>query len=168
MTEEGNHEEWSAVEDDAQDMRLEEELRNIARRFDPVPASVTRAALDSFAWRTVDAELARLVFDSRVDEPALLRGDQDPRMLTFQTPAVTIEVQLTATRDGYDIEGEVDPPVPATVDIRHAGGVHNLRTDDAGRFRAVAVPAGPVSLRCHLTGGDGGEVAVVTEWVPVR
>ena len=59
-----------------EDAQLLDELRRAASRFDPPPPAVVEAARSSFTWRTIDAELAALVFDSGVDRPvhAVARG----------------------------------------------------------------------------------------------
>ena len=52
------------------------------------------AARAAIGWRTIDAELAELIADSAVDEPALLvRGTAQPRTLTFEAPGLTIEIE---------------------------------------------------------------------------
>jgi hypothetical protein len=56
-------------------------LRAVASRADPVPAGVVVAARGAFQWRTIDAELAELVYDSWVDDVALVgvRATGGPR-----------------------------------------------------------------------------------------
>ena len=44
------------------------ELRDLAERTDPVPASVLEAARAALDWRRVDTELAELVADAQGDE----------------------------------------------------------------------------------------------------
>src|SRR5216684_8898574 len=70
------------VQGEHDDTELEEELRRAAARFDPVPGELLRAAASVFTWRTIDAELAELVFDSLVDhdEVSLVRGPAERRL----------------------------------------------------------------------------------------
>jgi len=67
------------VPDEAEDAGLEAGLRDAAARFDPVPAELIQAAVAAFSWRTADAELAALAFDSLLDQAgdALVRGAGD-------------------------------------------------------------------------------------------
>ena len=59
------------------DEQLLDGLRRAASQFDPPPPAVIEAARSSFTWRTIDAELAALVFDSGVDQPVtVLRGSE--------------------------------------------------------------------------------------------
>ena len=55
------------------------------------------------------------------------------------------------------------PAYAAEVTVRHAGGRERVRADDLGRFPAVEVDAGPVSLHCALPGQEAAPV--VTDWV---
>jgi hypothetical protein len=74
------------VPDEADEAALEAGLRDAAARFDPVPAELIQAAVAAFSWRTADAELAALAFDSLLDQPgdALVRSAGGPRLLSFR------------------------------------------------------------------------------------
>src|SRR5216684_1917643 len=86
------------MNDEPDDTELEEELRRVAALVDPVPSVLLRAAVEAFAWRTIDDDLAELVFDSLVDhEATLVRGSQDRRLLSFHTGDVCIEIEVTHT-----------------------------------------------------------------------
>ena len=81
-----------AIGDDELVARLAEALP----KADPVPAAVTEFAKAAFGWRTIDAELAELVFDSAVDELVGVRSEDDTRQVTFRAPGVEIEVAVMA------------------------------------------------------------------------
>ncbi len=150
------------------DTGLEEELRALAARLEPVPDRLMQAAVDAYAWRTVDADLAELVFDSLADrdELAPVRGRQQERLLSFQASGLAIEVEVTAAGSSRRLIGQLVPPQQAVVEIRHADKVVTLTTDEFGRFAAGSLPAGPVSLRCGAGAGEARS-AVVTDWVPI-
>jgi hypothetical protein len=157
-----------------EDLVLEEELRALAARLEPVPERLVQAAVDAYAWRTVDADLAELVFDSLADrqEAALVRGGQGERLLSFQASSLTIEVEVTATGTARRLIGQLVPPQRADVEIRHQDDVVTIATDELGRFIADSLPAGPVSLRCAAPAGAPGAAGqiqppVVTDWVPI-
>src|SRR5688500_9386673 len=97
-------------------MDLEDELRQAAELFDPVPARLKQAAVAAYAWRTIDAELAELVFDS-FDQPMAVRGPGRPRLLTFRSEELLIEVEL----DERHLVGRVSSP-PVAMAIQHGGG----------------------------------------------
>jgi hypothetical protein len=150
-----------------EDEGLLQELRAAARRLDPPPASVLEAARASLTWRTIDADLAALEFDSAVDAAATaVRSGEGPRLLTFSAPGLSIEVEVSPIGPRRQLVGQLVPAQPARIDVRHAGGVSTVQADQLGRFGVDAVSAGPVSLRCHL-GGVPSSVPVVTEWIPL-
>ncbi|HEX4658082.1 MAG TPA: hypothetical protein VH307_11910 [Streptosporangiaceae bacterium] len=150
------------------DAWLEEELRGLAARLEPVPDRLVQAAVDAYAWRTVDADLAELVFDSLADqdEAALVRGRQQERLLSFRAGGLTIEVEVTAAGPSRRLIGQLVPPQRAEVEIRHQDEVVTLITDEFGRFIAESLPAGPVSLRCSPA-DQAHRSPVVTDWVPI-
>ncbi|WP_415943487.1 hypothetical protein [Streptomyces sp. 067-1] len=136
---------------------LEEELRQAAAILDPVPAELRRVAVDAFALHDLEARVAELTFDSLVDAIPV-RGESDPpRMLTFSTDGVTVDVEVTA--DG--MIGQLLPPGPAGVEVLSGPRAHaRLTADDMGRFTGEAPPAGPFALRLRT-----GREVVVTQWL---
>jgi hypothetical protein len=79
---------------------------------DPVPERVLAGARAAFTWRTIDAELAELVFDSATEPTGVRGGVEDTaRQVTFQAPGVEIEVMVID--DGSRrIVGQLVPPEP--------------------------------------------------------
>jgi hypothetical protein len=77
-----------------EDLELLAVLGEVWEQIDPVPAVVLEAARGAFAWRDVDAELAELILDSRLEETAV-RSLDGPRMLTFAADEVTVEVEVS-------------------------------------------------------------------------
>jgi hypothetical protein len=156
------------MSDEPEDDKLEHELRQLAARLDPVPPELVQAAADAFSWRNIDAELAELVFDSlqAADEAALVRGSPDRRMVSFSTPDLTIDVEVTITGSGREVMGQISPPQRATVEIRHRAGVVSADADERGCFRSAAVAAGPMSLRLSPAAGRP-RAAVVTDWLSI-
>jgi hypothetical protein len=156
------------VHTEPEDTELEEELRQVAAQVEPVPPRLIQAAIDAFAWRTIDAELAELTFDSLSGqhETALVRGSRQDRLLSFRAGDLSIEVEVTAAGPARGLTGQIVPPQPASVQIRHREGTVTVAADELGCFSADSLPAGPVQLRCLLAeAGDGPPV--VTDWVPI-
>jgi len=154
--------------DDTELEELERELRGIVAQIEPVPPGLFAAAVGAFAWRTVDADLAELVFDSLVDhdQAALVRGSGQGRMLSFRAGSLTIEVEVTAKGNSRKLIGQLLPPQRAQVDIRHGDNVATIEADELGRFSAGRLQAGPVSLRCR-PGPESVQPLVVTDWVAI-
>ncbi|MEU1055291.1 hypothetical protein ABZ397_22440 [Streptomyces sp. NPDC005876] len=152
MNERGTHD-----DEGFEESLLEEELRGAAAILDPVPAELSRLAVEAFALHDLDARLAELAFDSLVDAIPV-RGETDPpRMLTFHAGEVSLDVEVSA----QGLIGQVMPPQPARIEVLSGPqSAHALAADDLGRFTADVPPAGPFALRLRT----GGEV-VVTEWL---
>jgi hypothetical protein len=156
------------MSDESAHDELERELRQLAARLDPVPPEFVRAAAEAFSWRNIDAELAELAFDSLLDtdEAALVRGSAGRRMVSFQTPELTIDVEVTTTASGREVMGQITPPQRATVEIRHRTGVVSTDADEQGCFRSASLQAGPMSLRLHPAAGRP-RPPVVTDWLSI-
>ena len=129
---------------------------------DEVPAAVIEAAKASFTWRTVDAELAELVFDSASEELVGVRsGDEATRQMTFRAPGVEIEVAVLS-EGARRIIGQLVPPQQAEIELRYGTETKRVMSDHLGRFTLHDVPVGPISLRCIY--GDDASV-VQTDWM---
>jgi hypothetical protein len=147
-----------------EDAALLSELAELLERADPPPADLVERSKQLWTWRTIDAELASLGRDSLIEgpEPAL-RSAEQPRLVSFQTPACTVEVEVADGAGGRRLVGQLDPPEPAELQLRTAdGGSVSGRADELGRF-VIALPTARqrASLRCVLPDGS----AVETAWV---
>jgi len=133
-----------------------------------VPPELLAAAAAASSWRTIEAELAELVFDSQIDhdDVALVRGPPERRLLSFHAAGLTIDLEVTSTSSSRGLVGQLAPPRQASVEIRVGGTSIAVQADDLGRFRARPVPTGPMSLRCGMASGEAGP-PVVTDWGPI-
>ncbi len=150
-------------EDDA----LLAELASAVAAVDPVPEHVRIAARAAIDWLTIDAELAALVHDSAVDEPAVaVRGDDTARALTFEAPDLEIELEAVPEGDGATlrITGQLVPAQTAQIAIGTGEGLVLTRADERGRFDAAGIAPGPLRLRCWLDRAPGGGRLVETPW----
>lgn len=147
------------------DLALLERLRAVVREVDPMPALVPEMARAVFALRTLDDELASVVLDSElVEELSAVRGEQDVRLLSFESPAVGVELQVVRAGPRRDITGQVVGPAPASVVVQTGGELPDERAvvlDDDGMFLVPDLPAGPARVRVTATGGS----TVTTPWI---
>jgi hypothetical protein len=143
---------------------LWQEVMTLVARADPLPPEIPRLGHSSLTWRTIDAELAELAYDSVGALPVGVRGSQGPRTLTFEAPGLTLELQLVAARDRRRLIGFLLPAQEASIMVRHGDGIDAVRADQFGRFVVDDLAAGPATLRCHLAGREGDR-PVVTDWV---
>ena len=142
------------------DATTEAELRAIFGHLDPVPQLLEDGARAAFTWRTVDAELAELMRDSaeasEEEAGSLVRGGHGPRQLSFESPRLGIELEVTATGPRERrLAGQLLPPAAATVTIERPGedGL-SVQADDLGRFVLEGLKAGVVRLHVALSGAQ--------------
>jgi len=140
------------------DDRLLEELAAALEATDPVPERFVEAAKASFTWRTIDAELAELVFDSAEGELAGVRGVDSTREITFRTPSFEIEVAIIS--DGVRrLIGQLVPAQVGVVELQFAGASVTTESDSLGRFSFDDVPLGPISLKIEAADGATTQTA---------
>ena len=145
------------------DDRLLEDLQSLLARVERPPRQVIEAAKESYTWRTVDAELAALTSDSLLDPAVGVRGTQEPRLLTFETPDLIIEVEVSVAGAERRLLGQLVPPRAAQIDLRQSGTTRTAQADATGRFALRDLLAAPLSLRCTF----GDREPVHTEWVNI-
>lgn len=147
------------------------QLQGLLARVDPMPAQLLDQVRRSFCWRTIDAELAELSFDSLIDRESALavRSGADaalePRMLGFRAVVdgeeLSIEVEVSPSADGSVLIGQVFPAGARAVQVQvGAGGSTEVPIDELGRFVIEPLPCGPVRLRVEHAG-----CVVQTTWV---
>ncbi|MEV6415087.1 hypothetical protein [Kribbella sp. NPDC051718] len=144
------------------DDQLFEALGDALTSAGEVPPGFVEAGKAVFAWRTIDAELAALTYDSAWDtgEVLVTRAAESAslRRLTFATESLSIELELTPD----ELIGQVSPPQGGTVQL--TAGSDDLGTapvDDLGFFVVRPVPRHPFQVLCRTDSG----VTVLTGWV---
>jgi hypothetical protein len=139
-------------------------LGEALKALEAVPPDFIAAAKDAYAWHGIDAELARLTFDSSQEtEPAVgLRSESASiRALSFVSEHLSIEVEIT----GDSLLGQLIPAQPGTVDIHELdGGTVTVPVDEAGCFAVEPKPGSPFRLRCHTA----PQTDVLTGWVTLE
>jgi hypothetical protein len=86
------------------------------------------------------------------------------RRVCFAGEHVRIEIEFSGDDASRTLVGRLFPPVSARIEIRHVDHVTTVAADSRGRFQVVDVPAGRVSLRCHLD-APARQRAVATPWL---
>ena len=126
-----------------------------------VPKRFVEIGKASFTWRDIDAELAALTYDSAHDALAGAGTRAEPaslRCLTFDASQLTIELEII----GDALHGQVVPPQPGHVEIRHADGTSSTAAvNDVGYFTATPVPTGTFRIYCHTA----SDIVVQTDWI---
>lgn len=148
------------------DEMLLQRLGTVLRDADPVPRHVVEAARAVLGLRHLDTELAELTFDSLIDETEYtLRSDHEPRLLTFETPDLRLELQISEHADGVRLLGQLAPRGSGRVEALGASNHPMAETSvgPSGRFVLERLPAGPLSLVCHRPGAT----PTATQWTHV-
>lgn len=127
---------------------------------DPVPEHVLAAARGAVAWRTIDQDLADLVFDSAVELTGV-RDRDAARQLTFRTADLEIELMVVDPASRR-LVGQLVPPRVTTVTLEGTEASATQESDSYGRFTFESVADGPVRL---AVGGADGGADVLTDWV---
>lgn len=133
--------------------------------IDPVPLAAIEAAVASLSWRDPDTALAELVADSlTAASDVRTRPEAGPRLLTFESDSLTVEVEVADLGETRRLVGQLVPPQRAEVDVHSDTGATRVVADDLGRFTVDSVPGGLVSLVCHLSSPP---TRVATSWLAV-
>jgi hypothetical protein len=146
---------------DRDDERLLRELATAAAPPD-VSAKIRRSAEAVYTWRTIDAELAALAFDSALApafEPAL-RGDQATlRTLTFESQDFVLDLELSLGA----LVGQLVTSQRAKVELLTLDAPQestDVEVDDVGFFSVRPAPTGPFKLTVRLMSRR-----IVTPWI---
>jgi hypothetical protein len=131
-------------------------LRRAAGHYDPVPRQVLEAAKGAFALRTLDDELADLLFDSLLDDDLVGVRGGITRQLTFGVGDVTIDLDVEAD----ELVGQVSPAATVGLAVETPDDAVMVEVDDRGRFFATRPTTGPFRLRLSLD-----DRQLTTEWV---
>jgi hypothetical protein len=142
------------------DDELREALQRAVSARKAVPDDFVAAAKDAFAWHNIDAELARLTYDSRDAEHVLATRTEAAsiRALTYTSGRLTIELEVTQN----SLVGQIVPAQPAVISVLpRAGDELVITADEIGCFSVEPIPVGQFRLRCRTSAG--GEI--MTGWI---
>ncbi|MEO3926930.1 hypothetical protein ABGB07_24105 [Micromonosporaceae bacterium B7E4] len=143
------------------DDELLAELTRVAAAADPPPEFVVASARHALSTRGLDDQLAALLADSALDaDVQVVRGDDQPRLLSFAHADTTIDLQIQRTADGLAVRGLV-AGAAAEVVVDASDGSHAAPLDEAGWFTVADLPDGP--LRVRLPGRPAGGIS--TGWI---
>jgi hypothetical protein len=155
----------------AGDDHLLAELRGLFARAEEPPAWAVEAAKASFDLRSIDAELALLIWDSATDPAAItVRGaqaltEEAARSLSFEAADLALEVEVGPPGPDRRLIGQLVPAQPARIEVvMVGGGVSTAEVDELGRFSALGVRSGLLRIVVHRPGLR----PTATDWVRVE
>ena len=120
---------------------------------------VAQTGKGAYVWRTLDAELAALAFDSDRSETGAVRGEAAGiRTLTFESGSLVVELGVAEGR----LVGQLVPAGSYRMALHRIGREPvGVPVDDLGCFSIEPLPRGAFSLRIVTPEG----VTVATGWV---
>jgi hypothetical protein len=137
-----------------------------AEPADAVPPDLVEAGIAVYTFRTLDAELAALAFDSAAGgDEQLMPSERPARLLSFETADLTIEVEIIPQGETIHLVGQILPPAVVQIDVRQQEVVSTGTTDGLGRFSLILPELGPFQLSLPYAGPKGG--ATMTDWISV-
>ncbi len=148
----------SALDDDA----LVARLRAVASEADPVPPLVLDLARSAFDLRDLDAELAVLVLDSTMlAEPlAGVRGADDVRLLSYEAPAMGLELQVEVRDGRYRLNGQVVGVSAISVVVETDQRADPVQPDAIGLFSVAELVGNRIRVRVTTASG----LLILTPW----
>jgi hypothetical protein len=156
-------------DDDERDEQLLAELKGVLAQVDPVPGHVTAAARAALGWRTLDEDLADLLYDSSEElEPVGVRGEDQPRTLSFRGPSLGLDVEISGKRGRSHLTGTGAASGPGadrrpprhrgararsrrTRPFRRRGGARGDREPQLSIERGPALSSTADAVAAHLT-----------------
>lgn len=154
------------MREDWDDEGLLAALRESSQARQEVPSWFTQMGQSAFAWHNIDAQLARLTYDSSRDQDleGVVRSIDTRserasiRALTFTSVRLSIELEV-----GTDsLIGQIIPPRQGTVEHQDKDGETTTGPiDEIGCFLIQPVPRGSFRLRCRTQDG----IDVMTNWI---
>jgi hypothetical protein len=148
------------VSDDWDDEQILGSLCDALKARRAVPPWFVETGKNAYAWHNIDAELARLTYDSSDDRDraAIARSEAASiRALTFSSAHLSIELDVTQDR----LVGQIIPPRAGTLETHTTTGVTTSPVDEIGWFVVEPKPASPFRLRFRATDGTD----VLTSWI---
>jgi hypothetical protein len=142
------------------------ELRRLAGVVDPVPDEVTAYAKAALGWRRIDAELAELLVDSRLEALATRSVSEAARSLTFRASDLDVDVELEPDDAGVSLLGQLAPAGSARIEAQRDDGttVATADADELGRFRLMLEAGARVRL---IVRREPPAAPVETSWIDV-
>lgn len=135
--------------DDERELAAVEQLmREVLDRVEPIPERALRAAYQARQMRSLEAELATLLYDSERDGDLLLTRSSEAEVRLLSLANDHLSVELSLLPDGETIVGElspVDDTRQVLVETRDSDDATAVEVDQFGRFRATVV--GPIRIR---------------------
>ncbi len=123
---------------DEQDFRVLDAVREVYEAIDPMPADLLDGIRFSIAVRDLGMEVARESHDLLA---VGTRGEDDKRLLSFESASATITISLRVDDSGtVRLDGWLIPAGTGLVELRSPLGSWTTESDERGRFVLDGLP----------------------------
>lgn len=117
---------------DEQDFLVLHDVREVYEAIDPMPAELLDNIRFSIAVRDLGMEIARAPADLLA---VVTRGENDRRLISLESPSMTITIGLRVDDDGtVRFDGWLSPRGAHTVELHTPDGTWTTESDQRGRF----------------------------------
>ena len=124
-------------------------VRDFWAAADPVPAGLLDRIKFAIELENVDLEVMRLTDV----QTAAARGDEQSRLITFDSESVTIMVSIRPNPDGtIRVDGWLTPAGRHPIELRTSGNGVATTSDEDGRFVLDTIQPGMAQLIVRPTG----------------
>jgi hypothetical protein len=119
-------------------------VKDLWSTVDPLPATLLDRIKFAVELENVDLEVMRL---TELSEPALVRGDEQSRLITFDSETLTIMVSIRQNPNGtIRVDGWLTPAGCHPIELRASSGDQATVSDKDGRFVLDTVSPGLAQL----------------------
>jgi hypothetical protein len=119
-------------------------VNDMWRRLDPMPVDLLGRIRFALELETADFEVMR---PAQVGAAAAARGDEQSRLITFDSDSVTIMVSIKQNPDrSIRVDGWLTPAGCHPIELRTTADPLTTVSDEDGRFVLDPVPPGLVQL----------------------
>ena len=154
---------------DGTDFAIVDAVADLYDTVDPVPAGLVERIAFAMALDHLDAEVSR-ISESSEYVPALARGEERSRTITFESVSLTVMITVTDAEDGgLRFDGWCVPTGAHQIELRTDGDPIRVDADEHGRFVLPRVPAGLAQLVVRLAADPAaaGARSVITPAIVV-
>jgi hypothetical protein len=129
---------------DEHDTAILSGVKDLWSTVDPMPASLLDRIKFAVELENVDLEVLQL---TELHEPAAARGDEQSRLITFDSETLTIMVSIQQNPDGtIRVDGWLTPAGRHPIELRASNGGGTTVSDEDGRFVLDTITPGLAQL----------------------
>ncbi|MDX8054486.1 hypothetical protein SK571_34390 [Lentzea sp. BCCO 10_0798] len=123
---------------DDRDFLILDGVRDVYSAIDPMPEDMLDNIRFALAVEHLETEVARAASDLVA---VVTRGENEQRLVSFESPSMTITLGIRANDDGtMRLDGWLTPPGTHHVELRTPAGTVTAESDERGRFAMDGVP----------------------------